>query len=50
MAQEGLRVRARAHVRVLKYDENGALMGVEEHDVDLTEEEAIALWLSQQQE
>jgi hypothetical protein len=47
---EGLQLKATAHVKISKYDEDGALIGVEEHDVELTEKEAEALWHSQQQE
>lgn len=47
---EGLTMRATARVTIKKYDENGALIGIEESEVDLTKEEAEALWRSQQQE
>lgn len=46
---ENLHLTATAKVKISKYDENGILAGVEEHVVDLTEEEAKALWHSQQQ-
>lgn len=47
---EGLTLRATARVTINKYDENGTLIGTEESEVDLTKEEAEALWRSQQQE
>lgn len=50
MAQEGLRLTAKVVVKIRKYDEDMNLIGYEEHKVDLTEEEAKAIWLSQQQE
>lgn len=46
---EGLNLRATARVTIKKYDENGVLIGTEEREVDLTKEEAEALWRSQQQ-
>ena len=46
---EGLQIRATAHVKLTKIDDKGNTT-VEEHDVDLTEEEARQLWLSQTQE
>ena len=49
MANEGLQLRAKAKVKLSKYDEDGHLIGVEEHEVELTKEEAEALWHSQQQ-
>ena len=50
MANEGLCLTAKACVKLTKYDENNQVIGVEEHIVDLTKEEAEALWLSQPQE
>ena len=47
MPDEGLRLRATARVKITKYDENNCVIGVEEHDVELTEEEAKTLWQSQ---
>lgn len=41
---------ARARVKLTKLDEHGEVIGIEEHEVDLTREEAEALWHSQQQE
>lgn len=46
---EGLNIRAKAHVTIAKYDENGNFISSEEHEVELTKEEAEALWHSQQQ-
>ena len=45
-----LPLKATAHVKLIKLDDNGNEIGVEEHEVNLTEEEAKALWQSQQQE
>lgn len=50
MAQEGLKLTAKAVVKIRKYDEDMNLIDYEEHKVDLTEEEAEALWRLQQQE
>ena len=50
MDNEGLRLTAKARVKLTKLDESGNVISVEERDVDLTEEEAHALWQSQQQE
>lgn len=41
---------ARARVKLTKLNEHGEVIGIEEHEVDLTREEAEALWHSQQQE
>ena len=41
---------AKARVKLTKLDEYGEVIGIEEHEVDLTREEAEALWRSQQQE
>lgn len=49
MADEGLRIKATARVTLTKIDENGAIIGSEVHDVELTKEEVDALWQSQQQ-
>lgn len=49
MADEGLSIKATARVRLTKLDEAGNIIDVEEREVDLTKEEAHALWLSQQQ-
>jgi hypothetical protein len=49
MAQEGLKLTATARVTLTKLDEDGNIIGVEESDVTLTEEEAHAIWQSQTQ-
>lgn len=49
MANEGLQLKATASVRVTKLDEAGNVIGFETHEVELTREEAQALWLSQKQ-
>lgn len=49
MANEGLPIKATARVRLTKIDDTGKVIGVEEHDVELTPEEAETLWHSQQQ-
>lgn len=46
---EGLNLCATARVKLTKYDEAGNFIGTEEHEVELTKEEAEALWHSQQQ-
>lgn len=50
MANEGACLTAKALVKLSKYDENNQLIETTEHVVDLTEEEANALWRLQQQE
>ena len=47
---EGLKLTAKATVKLTKLDENNNVVEVIEREVDLTREEAEALWLSQQQE
>ena len=47
---EGLNLKATAKVMLTKLDENGHVIGVEEHSVDLTEKEAESLWHSLQQD
>lgn len=47
---DGLKLKATARVTLVKLDENGNVIGHDEHDVDLTEEEAEELWRSLQQE
>lgn len=47
---EGLNLKATARVTIKKYDENDVFIGTEEHEVELTEEEAKNLWHSLQQE
>ena len=46
---EGVKLKATAKVKLTKLDENGKVLDVETSIVNLTEEEAAALWLSQQQ-
>ena len=46
---EGLQLKATARVKLTKLDEFGNVLGIEEHDVELTEEEAKSIWDSQQQ-
>lgn len=46
---EGLKLRAVARVKLTKLDENGKVIEVTEQEVELTKEEAEALWHSQQQ-
>lgn len=46
---EGLKLTAKAVVKITKLDENGQVIGIEEHETNLTEEEARALWPSLQQ-
>lgn len=47
---DGLKLCATAKVKITKADENGNIIGVEEHEVNLTPEEAEMLWRSQQQD
>lgn len=47
---DGLKIKATAEVKLTKLDENGNVVGVETHTVNLTDEEAAALWHSQLQE
>lgn len=49
MDNEGLRLVATARVKLSKFDEHGKLISTEEHDVELTDKEAEAIWLSQKQ-
>ena len=46
---DGLKLTAKAVVKLTKLDENGKVIDVIEQEVNLTEEEAKALWHSQQQ-
>lgn len=48
--EEGLNLKATARVTITKLDEHGKVIGTEEHEVDLTKEEANSLWHSLQQE
>ena len=47
--ESNLKLRATARVKLTKLDENNNIIGVEEHDVELTEQEAKELWHLQQQ-
>lgn len=47
---DGMRLKATAHVRLSKFDENGRQIEVIEQDIELTEEEAKSICQSQQQE
>lgn len=47
---DGLHLKATARVKLTKLDENGKVVDVVEQEVNLTEEEAKALWHSQPQE
>lgn len=49
MSKEGLQLRATATVKLTKLDDKGNVVGVDEHIVELTKEEAESLWHSQQQ-
>ena len=49
MAKEGLKIEAKAKVKLTKLDENNEVIGYEEHEVILSEEEAKELWHLQQQ-
>lgn len=46
---DSLKLKATAEVKLTKLDENGNIIEVGTHVVNLTEEEAAALWHSQQQ-
>lgn len=45
---DGMKLKATAHVKLAKYDEDGVIIGMEERDIELTEKEAEELWRSQQ--
>lgn len=47
---DGLNIKAIANVKLTKLDELGNVIETKQHEVNLTREEAEALWLSQQQE
>ena len=49
MSKEGAQLKAVAKVKLTKLDECGNVIGIDEHTVELTEEEVEALWHSQQQ-
>jgi hypothetical protein len=46
---EGLNIHATAKVKLTKLDSDGNILAVEEKDINLTKEEAEALWRSQPQ-
>ncbi len=46
---EGLNITAKAKVKLVKLDENGNVIEIKESTINLTKEEAEALWHSQQQ-
>lgn len=46
---DGLKFKATAKVTLTKVDDKGNVIGHEEHDVNLTKEEAEKLWHSLQQ-
>lgn len=50
MVDNGLKIEAKAKVMLTKLDENNQVIGYEEHEVNLSEEEAKELWHLQQQE
>ena len=47
---EGLKLKATAHVKLIKQDEKGNVIDVIERDVDLTDKEAREAWLLRQQD
>lgn len=47
---DGIKLRATARVKLTKLDEEGNVVDTDVKEIDLTDEEAKALWLSQQQE
>lgn len=50
MAAEGLKLKAKANVKITKLDENNQVIGYTEHEVELSDEEVEELWRLQQQE
>lgn len=46
---DGLNINATAKVKIVKQDNSGNIIGIEEHETTLTEEEAKSLWDLQQQ-
>lgn len=46
---EDLNLKATAEVKLTKTDESGKVISIETHTVELTKEEAEAIWRSQQQ-
>lgn len=49
MSNTNLSLKATARVKLTKLDANGNVVDINEHEVNLTKEEAEALWHSQQQ-
>ena len=49
MATEGVQLKATARVKLSKFDEHGNLVGAEEHEIELTKEEADSIWHLQMQ-
>lgn len=49
MEEHNIPIKAKAHVKLTKKDNDDNVVSVEEYDVELTEKEAKELWLSQQQ-
>lgn len=47
---DNISLKATAKVKLTKLDEYGNVVDIEEHEVNLTEEEVKSLWHSQQQE
>ena len=50
VSNEGLNITAKAHVKLTKLDEHGNVVDTTEHDVNISREEAEALWRSRQPE
>lgn len=47
---DGLNLSAKVKVRLTKLDNNGNVVGIDEHECSLTREEAEKLWQLQKQE
>lgn len=50
MSNSDMRLKATATVKLTKLDKDGNVVGFEERVIDLTDEEAKAIWHSQTQE
>lgn len=46
---EGISLKATAHVKLVKYDENNNIVEVVDSEIELTEKEAEEVWRLQQQ-
>lgn len=46
---EGITLKATAHVKLVKYDENNNIVEVVDSEIELTEKEAQEVWRLQQQ-